>query len=759
MKLRSIFNIPAVLFVLLLSLPVRVIAQEDGEEAFIAEDYQAQIDSILSLITPSTPDSLLAKYYCEIANTSQIYDTIVKYANLSLSLCPDNNYILLASINIAIGRAYHTSDQNTLALPYMNKAIDILTRANESALLVKAYQNMTYIYDEINNLDSSVYYLTKTLEIGRRLGDTTLVAECYQDLGIMYGQRGLYDESKTYLRKALVLDSLSKNRFKYAMDLFCLVQLIDSQEPNSVEEYLTARDYLNKVVNVLDTVDTYQKYLAYGTFVSVYIHLAKLTDQHKYADSSLFYYKKAELFFEQAPSVSNYRMFRYYYVDYLLYYKKYDDALKVMHELGKNIDENTPVSECSDFHNEYKSIYLALGDYKNAYHHLEMQQKYDRASFNDSTLSALSDVKAQQISIIEKLEREKNEQIHAADKRRLHTLITALVCGLILVSLVIIYIQRAYNIKRKANKQLSEKNEILNSQKAEIMAQRDELASQRDEIMAQRDKIASQKDIITEQWHEVETVNQKLFSSINYAKRIQRAAVSSEDDVLKIFPDSFVFYSPRDIVSGDFYRCGRCGKYSVMITADCTGHGIPGAFLSMLGLSALKEYMVTENDAENPGTVLDQIRDFIKTTLASSQQGKNIDDGMDMTICCYDYEQMLMHYAIANQTAYIIRDGEAIKLKGDSMPVGRYIVEKEHFKSLTMPIQKGDMVYTFSDGIQDQIGGENNRKFLLKNLLALLVSLADKPAATQCQLLEKAILDWRGDIPQVDDMTLVGVRV
>ncbi len=748
MKLRSIFNIPAVLFVLLLSLPVRVIAQEDGEEEFIAEDYQAHIDSILSLITPSTPDSLLAKYYCEIANTSQIYDTIVKYANLSLSLCPDNNYILLASINIAMGRAYHTSDQNTLALPYMNKAIDILTRANESALLVKAYQNMTYIYDEINNLDSSVYYLTKTLEIGRRLGDTTLVAECYQDLGIMYGQRGLYDESKTYLRKALVLDSLSKNRFKYAIDLFCLVQLIDSQEPNSVEEYLTARDYLNKVVNVLDTVDTYQKYLAYGTFVSVYIHLAKLTDQHKYADSSLFYYKKAELFFKQAPSVSNYRMFRYYYVDYLLYYKKYDDALKVMHELEKTIDENTPVSECSDFHNEYKSIYLALGDYKNAYHHLEMQQKYDRASFNDSTLSALSDVKAQQISIIEKLEREKNEQIHAADKRRLHTLITALVCGLILVSLVIIYIQRAYNIKRKANQELSEKNNMLNAQKVEIETQRDE--------------IATQKDIITEQWHEVETVNQKLFSSINYARRIQRAAVSSEEDVQKVFPDSFVFYRPRDIVSGDFYRCGRCGRYSVLITADCTGHGIPGAFLSMLGLSALKEYMATEYDAENPGTVLDRIRDFIKTTLSATDNNTNVGDGMDMTICCYDFEDMNLRYAAANQKFYIIRGGDVIKLRGDNMPVGRFYRENPHFATHTIPIQKGDMVYTFSDGIQDQLGTDPNgdkRKFTSLQLLETLLSIADRPAAEQCPLLEKAILDWRGNIPQVDDMTLVGVRV
>jgi serine phosphatase RsbU (regulator of sigma subunit) len=382
-----------------------------------------------------------------------------------------------------------------------------------------------------------------------------------------------------------------------------------------------------------------------------------------------------------------------------------------------------------------------MGDYKNAYHHLEMQQKYDRANFNDSTLSALSDVKAQQISMKERLEREKNEAIHDADKRRMHTQIIALVGGLVLVVLVIFYMLRAYEIKRKANKELWDKNNILNTQKAEI---------------------ATQKDIITEQWHEVEAVNHKLFSSIHYARRIQRAAVSSEEEVHKVFPDSFVFYRPRDIVSGDFYRCGRCGRYSVMITADCTGHGIPGAFLSMLGISALKEYMATEYDAENPGTVLDRIRDFIKTTLSAADDGSHVSDGMDMTICCYDYEKMELRYAAANQKFYIIRGGEVIKKKGNSMPVGRFVRETQHFVSYTHPLQKGDMIYTFSDGIQDQLGYDPNgdkRKFTSLQLLETLLSIADKPLETQSQILEQKILDWRGNIPQVDDITLVGVRV
>ena len=257
---------------------------------------------------------------------------------------------------------------------------------------------------------------------------------------------------------------------------------------------------------------------------------------------------------------------------------------------------------------------------------------------------------------------------------------------------------------------------------------------------------------------EIRAANNKLLASINYAGRIQSAVVSSIVDVNEIFPNNFVLYRPRDIVGGDYYRALRCGRYSVMITADCTGHGIPGAMLSMLGIAALREYMVTEQDAENPGTVLDRMRTFIKATLEKSS-GVSLDDGMDMTICSFDFDKMKIRYAIANQAAFIVRDGESIKLKGDSMPVGRYVREKEHFQTLTVNIEKGDMIYMFSDGLQDQLGGRECKKFLLKNLIATLVEIHNDPLNEQRVALEQTIIAWRGGTPQIDDMTMVGIRV
>jgi serine phosphatase RsbU (regulator of sigma subunit) len=198
------------------------------------------------------------------------------------------------------------------------------------------------------------------------------------------------------------------------------------------------------------------------------------------------------------------------------------------------------------------------------------------------------------------------------------------------------------------------------------------------------------------------------------------------------------------------------------VAADCTGHGIPGAFLSMLGISALKEYCVTEDDAANPGIILDHMREFIKATLISGTE-KTIDDGMDMTICCYDFAAMEMRYAAANQSAYIIRNGEAIRLKGDRMPVGRYVLDNKHFATHIQPIEHGDMIYTFSDGIQDQPGGELDnelgKKFLSKNLVKLLTEIAPKPLAEQRDIIDNTITQWRNGRPQVDDITMIGLRI
>ena len=722
MRLTQLYIIILVIVV----APFAASAQVDGDRA------SQQIDSILARISSGSPDSIKAAAYyqaAKVAAYSGTPDTTIKYANLSLEYCRPADWELTARNHNSIGYAYYFKGDVRESINHYLQSADIYLRKGDTTKAVVLYCNVSSFYGNLSMMDSCFYHLNRCLDISVRRCDTALMVSCYGQFALISLNRELFDDAGRYSLQALRLDSLAgirdENTAQHQM-VYGLSQISKYASRRDTSCLYTGHAYLKKSVLLYDSIQTdLNRYMAYSHIASSYIELAKLTRNKAYADSCLHYYKLAEAFYlNEGYNIGSYLDASGTYISYLLFLKKYAEAKNFAISLRKHITDDTPKLWITRYNRHLISIYESLGEWENAYRQMCLMDQYNRELVSDSVLDVIAGAKAEQAVLREKISREKDEQVHAAETSRMRTLIFSLTGGLVLVLLFVFYIN-----------------------------------SQNRKIKAQRDEIATQKDIITEQWREVDYVNGQLVSSINYARRIQCAAVSSENDVHSVFPDSFVFYRPRDIVSGDFYRCGRCGRYSVMVTADCTGHGIPGAFLSMLGLSALKEYMATESDAENPGSVLDRIRDFIKTTLVSAEDGSDVNDGMDMTVCCYDYDNMRLNYAIACQTAVIIRNGEAIRLKGDNMPVGRFLAEREHFKSFSVSIQKGDMVYTFSDGIQDQFGGGSDRKFTIKRLLALLVSIADKPAAEQCESLERAILDWRGDTPQVDDMTLVGVRV
>ena len=747
----------------------------DEEKLF--EPLQQQIDSFRNLIKPDSPDSTKAKYYFLIAGHSAYPDTIIKYANLSLNLCEDTDYRLLTKNTGIIGRAYLIAGENSKALPFYQKALVYSKKTNNLGYIAEVYDFMAFIYDNLNNPDSAIICFTNVLEIGNRLADTAMISDCYQDLGEMYASREMYEEAKVYLNKALLLDSLSNNLLEYAFDLYRLANVIEIQENDSISDCFAAIDYLSRAETIFDTVDdpdhNHYKYYVYYSFSSTYIKLAKLTNEDKFADNSLYYYKKAEPFFNNPAFLGIYRYLKYVNIDYLLYYKKYGEALDVMHELGATFDESSAPLDYLNFHKKYKEICLMLGDYKNAYTHLEKQYEYGRANLNDSTMSALSDMKAQQVSMMEKLRREKDEEIHTAEKQKMRIVIFSLIGGLALISLLVFFIFRALEIKKKANAELLETNTILFEQKEEITAQRDEIAEQKEEIEAQRDEIMAQRDHIEEQRDYIEAQNKEIQSSISYARRIQRSLLTPSEIISRIFPDHFLLYKPRNIVSGDYYWVGQFGDNKVCIVADCTGHGVPGGFMSVLGMSNLNH--IVGQDV-TPDMILNRLREEIilnlrqsadaPTALQDSNGAKlltdNTDrsrDGMDVAAYVVNERLMKLSYAGANNPLVLIRDNEVQVFKADKMPVGIY-ARLDPFHCTTIDIQRGDCIYTFSDGFQDQFGYESGKKFMSKRLRELLLEIHQRPMAEQKSMLNLVYEEWRGPIEnQTDDVVIMGVRI
>lgn len=288
--------------------------------------------------------------------------------------------------------------------------------------------------------------------------------------------------------------------------------------------------------------------------------------------------------------------------------------------------------------------------------------------------------------------------------------------------------------------------------------------AQQESLIAELEQLASQKkDAIARVVQEYESAANDLKSSIQYAESIQRAELPRDDEFKALFPDSFIFFEPRDIVSGDFYMCASTSDCKIAIVADCTGHGVPGGLLSMLGMSALKDLLSKHKCASrlDPAEMLDLVRSFFLSSLAEAAETDDItvSDGMDISLCIFDNDFAHMRYAAANHTIYIARNGEISKLKGSRMPIGRYPKQDEPFVSYEIELQKGDMVYLCSDGIQDQFGSPQNIKFTTKRLAAMLLEHSAKDTMTQYADISAYVKEWEKGREQYDDQTLIGIRI
>ena len=226
----------------------------------------------------------------------------------------------------------------------------------------------------------------------------------------------------------------------------------------------------------------------------------------------------------------------------------------------------------------------------------------------------------------------------------------------------------------------------------------------------------------------------------------------------------FILYKPKDIVSGDFYHAiahkptGSKNELFFMCTADCTGHGVPGALMSMVGISHLNESIIEKN-LIHPNEILDNMRKGIIASLNPEGSEEESKDGMDCVLCAYDFENMTLEFAAANNSLWLIRNGALIEYKPDKMPVGMYHSKIAPFSLQTIALEKGDIIYTFTDGFADQFGGEKGKKYKYKKLQEKLLQLKDLPMTDQKDILEKEFEEWRGNLEQVDDVLIIGVKI
>jgi len=272
------------------------------------------------------------------------------------------------------------------------------------------------------------------------------------------------------------------------------------------------------------------------------------------------------------------------------------------------------------------------------------------------------------------------------------------------------------------------------------------------------EKSEKEKEIYQLRNVELKSAYDEITESIDYASRIQIAMLPHHEILTRFFPEHFVLFLPKNIVSGDFYWSAKIGSKIVFAVADCTGHGVPGALMSMLGISFMNE-IVVERGHTNPGEILDILRREVICALKQTGSEDEQHDGIDMALCSYDTKSGILEYAGAFNPLYLIRNGNLKLYKADRMPVCYYHGMEDPFRTISIQLKKGDQLYLFSDGYADQFGGPYRKKFKFKAFQEILVEYHQEKMEKQKELLHEQFLNWKGDVDQYDDVVLLGIRI
>jgi len=270
-------------------------------------------------------------------------------------------------------------------------------------------------------------------------------------------------------------------------------------------------------------------------------------------------------------------------------------------------------------------------------------------------------------------------------------------------------------------------------------------------------KIKRSQDQITCNMKEIENKNKLITHSIRYAQYIQNTVIRMNANISKVFPEYFIFFRPKDLVSGDFYWIHTVKDKIIIAVMDCTGHGVPGALMSMIGITLMNE-IVKYQKITQPDLILNHLREKVIESLGQKRKKAEAQDGMDGTIINIDHRKNNMQFSGANNTMYLIRDHEPIHLCGDRMPISYYERMKD-FTNIDIDLQKGDMLYLFTDGYPDQFGGEHYKKFKSIRFKEMLLKVHEKTTSEQKKIIIQTFEDWKGDHEQIDDVTVLGIKI
>ncbi len=623
----------------------------------------------------------------------------------------------------------------TFAQDYNIDSLEVILEKSEGIKKIPYYYALTdyYIY---NAPDKAIRLANKFLILAEKYDSTNIIEYCYQILGEAHFYQENYTNSLNYFQK------------------FLNSQIETEDERGIGRAYNNLGTVYRAIDNYSEAIQCYKKALAINLKLndinglsSTYNNLGVL---HKYlnlfAQARDFYRKSLniELDLNDLEGIStsylnlgeiNFKLRNYNTaIEYCEKSIVICDSLNYKHSLEMNFDI-------------LYQVYKKIGNTKKSLLYLEKFYELKNNRINEKSNSQIA-----KLELIYQTDKKKQKiELLSKQKKQKEILNILGLSGLAIFSILLIILIRI-NKFRKNN------NQILRLRNAEVMQQKEEIETQRDEIEAQRDEIKRQIDLSELQTNKILNQKRDITDSIEYAKHIQIALFPDKITLQKILKKGFCLFKPKDIVSGDFYWVAEINNKSIIVAADCTGHGVPGAFMSIIGINFLNEIIYDEQIIK-PSEILSLLRRKIIKTMVHANRINESKDGIDLSLIVIDYNKMSLEYAGAYNHLYYIRDHMLNVIKADRMPVG--ISEKSiaPFTNHTIDIQKGDLFYMFTDGFADQFGGPRKKKFRVGNLRELLLDIHEKEMPEQKRILYETLINWKGQQPQVDDVLSIGIKI
>ncbi|OFY20007.1 MAG: hypothetical protein A2W98_13570 [Bacteroidetes bacterium GWF2_33_38] len=630
----------------------------------------------------------------------------------------------ISSSNNNIGIIYKNWGEYETALQYFQRALEIDESIGNKSGIAASLQNMGVLYLNWNNYEKALDYYKRSLRIKEELNDEHGIANSLNNIGEIYFKWNNYEKALENYNKSLGIRQKIKDNNGISTSFHNIGEVYKfmNNYDLALEYYLKAFDLQESVGDKLGMSSSLN-------------NIGEINQKKKHFTKALEYYEFAV---NVQQEIGNRKGLANSYHRIGTVYDETGDYEKAIEYFSMSLtlsEELEAIDMQMNLFSSFANVYKSKGDFEKA---LINYQKY--ITLKDSIFNYVKFAEITTKYETEKLERENQIEIDKKQNQieRQRIIMNAIVFGAILILIFLSMLFRLFIQKKKAN-------HLLQKQKQEIT------------------------------------------DSILYASRIQQAVLPPNDSIEEILKDFFILNIPRDIVSGDFYWISRKENKVIVAVADCTGHGVPGAFMSMLGITFLNE-IASQLTILNPAEILDELRNKVINSLHQKGVEGEARDGMDISLCVIDFENSKMEFAGANNPLYIVKNEklkvkslssnkfdiisndspvipneyeesnfQLYELKGDKMPIGLY-EKMDKYTNHLINLQKSDTIYLFSDGYADQFGGSRKKKFKYNQFKKLFIDNCHLPMSEQKIILNNTIKSWRGDLDQIDDILILGIR-